>query len=689
MPAVITLLLLSVFSPAFWGCMETTSPEDIQVRNLVVQAFRVISGGDNRTPLSGVEVNVYDINEASPAATELTNRNGAANINLETPLAGRNINVTAAYNNQVQSKTSILICRDTLLVFLFDTTVVSNIDCANLSGRDSLIFVNENGSRELRQNMPEGIRRYERCWSLTNSSQTESITVSIPAVNAPYDIEGVYIGSSPTGSNPVTVPPNTTLSICFSAGTENAGIFNQSINLGLSCEGSQGTYTLDLSAEVVEPGCDCEELEEEYIVILPESVPVGGSEEHTEVVFTNTLSCAVEISRTGFDGNDGWTILSPQFPQTLQPGESLTIEARFTPVKALENSDTLNLNIQPEGTQNNCPFDVIFSGEGCSNSCPYLAFDVYPLRIFNSPVPYDTLSNRDDNRVFVSITDFDPPFLSTVSKAYTVYNPDSACNEITIDITAIPQDNYAGDYYSISPQRITLAPGDSSAVNVIFTAPSYQELQQIAAARGNTGQTSDSAFTIRLRLQAGSCLQEVNISSVVTIFPEISPIINLRAYSQRTPLKPEPEKEIYYLGDDARTINRGINGTWGEYPPVNGDIYIDVNDTLASAQPPQEPILKLIDPNIEMKLWRTQVPEADFSNVSAIVTEFSNDPGHSTGYSQNPITNLNVGDIIAFKINAFTYGLMYIRRVDNGTESTSSRQSGIEFRTIYPIYIPF
>ena len=75
------------------------------------------------------------------------------------------------------------------------------------------------------------------------------------------------------------------------------------------------------------------------------------------------------------------------------------------------------------------------------------------------------------------------------------------------------------------------------------------------------------------------------------------------------------ENEVYYFGKDARTINHFINGTYGEYPPQVGHIFVDVNDTLASAIPPQAPILKLVDNSIGMKVCRNNVPETDFSNV--------------------------------------------------------------------------
>ena len=102
---------------------------------------------------------------------------------------------------------------------------------------------------------------------------------------------------------------------------------------------------------------------------------------------------------------------------------------------------------------------------------------------------------------------------------------------------------------------------------------------------------------------------------------------------------------------------------------------------------PQNPILVLRNTSIEMKRWRRSYPESAFTNVPQLISDFSSDPNYDTGYSTAPITNLQVGDVIAFKISARVYALVYIRRVDDGSENTSSHQSGIEFRVVYPIYI--
>jgi len=179
----------------------------------------------------------------------------------------------------------------------------------------------------------------------------------------------------------------------------------------------------------------------------------------------------------------------------------------------------------------------------------------------------------------------------------------------------------------------------------------------------------------------------IDLTAQVTAFPEISPIINLRAYAQETPQKPDPENEIYFFGYSARSVLKKPDGSNGPYPPDLGDIWIDVADNDQSAQPPEEPILKLANQSIEVKLWQRDYLESDFSDVAALITEFADDPNYNSGYGSGPVTGIEVNDVYAFKFDDYTYALIFIRRVDNGTESTSSKQSGIEFRSVYPILI--
>lgn len=686
----IMLTMAAGFLFIIGGCMETTQPDDTDNRTLSVRAYQVNTAGGDRIPLRNVEVQLVPLNEENPVPMQaFTNDQGLASFNVTVPVFGSNYDVFATYNSLTQSKTNILICRDTLVVFIFDTTTVDNVDCGNLDGADTLVFIDDQGSSLLRQNTPDGINRYERCWNLTNSlSNTNDITVNIPNIPDPFRIESILVDGVPVSGSQVTLPPGSTLTICFSVSTEQAGIFEQTIDLGMTCLTNQGTYRLTLQAEVVEPACDCEELPDSYTITFPDRLTVGSSGEHEEVVLSNELPCTIILTQDSFDGNGNWTVLSPNFPQTLDPGESLTLRVRFTPTSAAAQGGTLNLTIDPQGGQNTCDFTVELEGEGCSNSCPLISTDNLLFEVFGTETIVDTLSDRNDNRVFVSSGDELLARSSTVIRTYYVENPDTACQSIDVRINPQFADNYAQQYFEISPRILTLAPGETGSIQVTFTAPTLSEFQSITAARGNTGALADSLFKVVLQLTSPGCSQTIDDNAVVTVFPDISPIINLRAYNQRTPQKQIPENEVYSFGAQSRTINKGPNGENGEYPPLRGHIWIDVDNNDPAANPPQEPILNVTSSNIEMKLWQNGYSEDDFANVPQLVTEFSSDPNYDTGYSSDPIRGLNVGDVIAFRLGSGVYALVFIRRVDNGTENTSSRQSGIEFRSVYPIYIP-
>jgi hypothetical protein len=681
--AMLAISVVFIFS----GCMESTVPDDATEFVLNARVYRT-TNGKAATPVRGATVTVMGNDENTNINQNvITNDQGIAQFNLNVPLVGSNLRVLADYNGQQQSKTGILLCRDTLVIFLFDNTRIDPVSCGNLDGSALVQFTDDNGSTELRQNTPAGISRYERCTNITNSLQgSETITASNFAAQAPFELIGLYLdgASMPLNSANIPIAPGSSLAVCYSVSTEAAGDFNQTIPVRLACQNETGIFIIELQATVVAPDCDCESIPTPVTLELLEPVEVGKSAEISGVVFVNELACDVEITQVEFDGSNVWQILSPtEFPISVARGQSLTVSARYTANAAEVQLGLLQLVIVPNGTAEACPLDVYLSGRGCANSCPLISMD----RIFFDPFTEDAieeiLSNRDDDRIFISVTDVSPPILTTVTETYYIMNPDSNCSLVEINIVPQYADQYAQEFYEINPQNMILAPGEIGAVSVTFTAPIRSRLEQIVGARGNNGTVADSSFEVRLQISGSGCRQDIDVTAIVTSIPDISPIINLRAFAQSTAQKPDPEHEVYVFGESSRRIEITNNST-----PTIGNIWIDVEDNSEGAKPPQEPIIKLVNPTITMKLWRNNYPEADFTNVLDLIQEFESDGNHSTGYSTDPITGIAVGDVIAVQFGANVYALMYIRRVDNGTEQTSSKQSGIEFRAIYPIYIP-
>jgi len=688
------LLLYAAVSILFHACMESVQSEDTELRTIRATVLKMYDPASGEfLPVRGADVTVFEYKDGNQVElkTVQTNENGMAIFDLDILVIGKLFSMKATYNSESQVKDSLLICNDTLVNFKFYDDLES-IDCSNLNRNDTLIFYDNDGSQRLKKNTPENINSYERCITyVVSNNNAGAIEFQLPTVPAPYEISSIYVADKPVNINTkkVSVNPGESIVICYSVSTKTAGNFPNTLPINVRCaDGTQGVLNLVLQAEVVEPSCDCTDIKTSAEIIVEERVEVGESLTFENIeVFVNNAACTVVITQTGTDLADGWTITSPTFPVTLAKGDVLRITGKFSPAHAGTSTGELNLNINPEGTSNNCPFDITFEGEGCSPTCPFIGLDGrLPLELFGTRSPYaDYISNRSDNNVFISVSNLN----SVATKIYYVKNADSSCGEVTINIEMIPADNFARTYFSVTPSKLSLLPGEYGQVEVSFTAPTLAELQTILQQRKGAGPytAADSSFSIRLRLISNNCQQLIDITAKVTAFPDISPIINLRAYDQRTTQKPNPENEVYYFGFGSRTIVKSPDGSNGPYPPTLGNIWIDVNDNLPTANPPQEPILKLIDNAIEIKLWQRNYPESKFSDVPVLVTEFAQDPAYNAGYGPGPITGIAVEDVYAIKFDDMTYALMYIRRVDNGTENTSSKQSGIEFRAIYPIYI--
>lgn len=689
----IRLLTLPVFMLfLISSCMETSYPDKSATKNLTIAAFYFNT--DNpliKVPIRNATVIVSEPGQ-NTSYQSLTNDRGYVNMPLTVPLAGKIYDVTVYNysNSTLQKKSGIIVCRDTTIFFLFDTSTVKTVNCTMLDYQKTIVFIDDLGSTKLRQFTPENINKYERCALLFTNNATETVYAKLPALQAPFSYSTVFVNGFNVAmvNGEYQIPPNGSLQVCYYASTLVDSVFDRTSNIELRCSNNQkGTYKVRLQAEVIKKECNCDESVQFTKIQLPDKVEVGASKDIQNLVYTNNGTCPETIDKISFDGNDGWSVLSPTFPVTLAPGNSLSILARFKALRAGISTDTLKLKITPQGGTNTCNFDVYLEGEGCSAACPFISVEDIIFKPFSSNQITDTLASTPNGRVFVSVLNVIPPLNSVVTKNYYIKIPDTACSASSISIRVNYRDLYSPKYFSVSPQSLYLAPGEEGIISVKFTAPTLEELNVIIASRGRTGKTIDSLFgaTVSLRGSGSQCNQVINDYAVVTVYPEISPIINLRAYNQKTSLKPEPENEVYSFGDNARTINKGAGNTPGEFPPLKGNIWLNVDNNDVSANPPQEPILNS-NFGIGMKVW-TNIPEAQFSNIARTYNDFvaSN---YSSGYSTAPLRNLKVGDVIAFQIGPKLYSLVYIRRIDNGTEATSSKQTGIEFRSMYPILIP-
>ncbi len=685
----ITIIIFSVYS-----CMESNQPDSEGNYNLTVRVIQIDPTQPNTTtPLANVNVKVNPSDGSAQQIEQITDFQGIARFTLHLPIFGKNFDIIAQHNNRFQIKSNILICRDTLVIFVFDTSSIPSLDCNIIGSQDSVIFIDDNFSRELQQNTPLNTNYYTQCKSFINLSQNqETLLIRLPQLNSnEFFISSISINGNLIYPFPseINLAYGQVLTICFGARTNvTPNIYNYRFIINVTCDNQQQQIILDLNSKIVAPTCTCDDIRNNvYEFNLTQRVEVGTSTDHQENVFTNNTTCMISVSQESFEGNNAWSILFPSFPLVLKPGESLNLRARFSPKNSIPTTGILRLKLRFDGTTQDCPFEVRLNGNGCSPACPLISKTRSFFRPFGTRLNeyIDTLSNRDDRRVLLRLPGQLSDQYTSAAATYYILNPDTACNEIIVNLSVTPQDADAARFFRVSPSILRLAPGEIGAIEVTFISPTFDEFTQIYQRRGGQQRLIDSLFKIVINLTSLSCNHRIEDIAVVSKYPDISPIINLRAYAQRTPQKSEPENEVYFFGALSRTILKTPDGQAGPYPPDKGDIWVDVLNNNPSANPPQEPILKSVNNTIGMKIWQRNYIEEDFSKVFNVYNQFMSDPNHSLGYSTAPLTGLQVGDVVAFKLNNFVYALIYIRRIDNGTENTSSKQSGIEFRSIFPI----
>jgi hypothetical protein len=324
------------------------------------------------------------------------------------------------------------------------------------------------------------------------------------------------------------------------------------------------------------------------------------------------------------------------------------------------------------------------------NDCPTLqtptsslAFTALPA----VPVPMqESFSSRLDGTVFVGVPELG--MMASVVRTYTVQSPMTACAAVDVAITPTFTEQYSNRFFTISPRTLRIQPGERAFFQVNFTPPDAAAFATILTDPARrTGTAVDSSFSVGIALTTLTCSQRLRLSARVSVVPDISPILNLRAYRQRTRLKPQEENEVYTFGEQSRRILRSANGSAGVFPPLAGDIYADVANNDSSANAPQAPTLNIVPGGAVARvsaaaLWREVYAEQDFDNVAQTFRAYRIAP--PTMFATMSIRPVP-GQVYAFRFGTGSVALLYVRRVDNGTERNTNGQSGVEFRAIYPI----
>ncbi len=678
--------------------MQTVTPAAPATRTLTVFT-RLLPDG---VPLSGVSIVVIAEQNGETMTSGITSNEGSAVLRLENvPAVGRNVIVNASRLGQ-QQRLQALVCNDTTITLFFNNQASAVSNCARLEGVDSLRFRTEPVSDSLVQHEPSGIAEYTRCWSFVNSGN-DSITLPITAQirnSAPFRLNAISINGRSFAINldTVRIPPSGTLSLCFAVSTANAGSFSAELSLGMFCRsGERGVFRLRLRALVVAKSCECQS--SETSITTAERIAVGASQDVSNVVaYVNQLSCPVSVNVLGIRTQQGlpsssqpeWSLIEPDarsFPLQIAAGGRLTVRLRFAPRGLVSQGERLLLEIRPQTTQQRCTVAVRLNGVVCRNDCPILqsqnastAFAALPA------VPQgieEVVSSRLDGNIFVTVPELG--MTNSVTRTYSILNPSTSCTVSEVTITPSFSDQYSSRFFTISPRSLTIPPGERGLFQVLFTPPDAATFSMILTdPMRRTGTIADSSFSVGILLNTPTCSQRVTLRARVSNVPDISPILNLRAYRQRTRLKPQEENEVYVFGEQSRRILRLSSGLPGFFPPPSGDIYVDVLNNDSSALPPQPPTIHVVPSSRTsgIALWRTTYAEQDFDNVNQTFRTYLASPALSfTATSIRP----QIGQVYAFRMTGGNVALLYVRRVDNGTETNTNGQSGVEFRAIYPI----
>lgn len=717
------------------GCTETTAPEEKKQVTLEVRAF-VLSqtGAAVPVPARGAEIRLYDVapdeSLIDPSIDLVTGPTGLVTYTLDNPINGKKVAVLGTYlGNRARQTVSLVLCNDTSVTLYFDPQPPPPVNCSQLANNNSsLRFIDERGVDTLRQN--SGVNQsYEVCRTLfVNTGATPIRIEENAAPAAPFAVLS-YSVSGAAANLPVDVPPGGDFSVCYRVSTADIGSFNTTHQLRLGCGNNSAIWTVQLGADVVQQSCDCPTTPP--IASVGDSatvVRVGDTETFSVVAYTNTASCPISINlvpgtpRRTNDWRIGTTLPSPLI---LQPNQSLSFPVIFTPTQVGFRNDSLRFRVElADGTL--CDTLIIpLIGKGCVDTCPMIQIQnvFYP---FGQRQPVVRISNTPDERVTFAgscLTNPASPLSRDITIAHTILSCDPAQVTISIADTALPA--FSAQFFSVDRTSMIIAgqPGDTiSRLRVSFRPPTLGEFQQIYLARGGQQRTIDSTFSVVVTLRAGNCEQKVTVEAIVTNRPNLSPVRNLRAYSQSTLLKTVPEYEVYLFEDlrlqqaptdnviSLRVLIPGGTGTLQPVRPDSGDIYVNVDDTTAGPVVSKQPYLYLAGGVggrgfTHFARFRSSFPEQQFDQVQPVLSALEQDiinAGGVAGYfnTANPQWRDRSqrftpapGDIYMFWNGAVDpvggrpceFAMIYIRQVNFGPEANTNNQSAIEFRALYPI----
>ena len=666
------------------------------------------------------------------------------------PVAGVQLKVTGMYNNEfrISNPESFKFCSDSIVTLQFEGVPPPDINCTqNIDTLITVRFLNEKLSTDLVKDMPYGLAKHFQTLTLfRNSHPTMNICVeevSNKMADSPFKIETMLAGSRDvTNERPATVRPLEVFSFKFSVATTQLGHFEKDFvfsvhpcDSGLVCPPKK--FRVRLIADVIESPCDCEKITTVFLQPELDPVTVGETRTYTINVVTAATGCSpLYLDSVHVDTPGDWKVTSPA--NGVFHGNSITATVQFTPLTPGRQTSKFTFYYRLENMKS-CSMTVNLRVDACvdANAEIDTAF-VTGNAFWQSMCQTDTIHYEPPHLPFTNLQCLNRLYINKIEIPVR-YPQNACCPQCEVKIRMLPVHEYPGStqYFDLaSLSRTTIASGNGYPFTVNFTAPTINEFNRLFAdgirTKNTQNPSEDSVFSVVLRLdfyKCGStqetCTRFIKIHQHVGESGKLSEICNLRAYHQVTDLISIPAAEVYFqqFTSNIFAVVRGLGQGTPLYPglPNQGDIYVDVENPNV-AYPPlplKEPALFRCPKSGYVKLLRvaTGYEENKFLMVKPIVDYLQQQLDMNTNYfrqaslpfdlplNANSIRPLpgEVYVIFSSEQNSWTgpgdgrlipcdMFMLYVRSrtVGRGEELMNTHhQSGIEFRTIYPVVLHY
>ena len=738
---IISIILLSK------GCTDdpvVTSESKIRTLTVIATVEDCDETGVCIEPASNATFELFEVkqNERVSIGTFVADKNGNAVFKKEFPAIGINAMVIAKFNNMVLQSKVFLHCADTTLTFCFDCEPMINACCDDIDVKKfERVFKDLNGQ----SNIVIGDKKAEDITIniLCNGCEDEDMYVTLPEFSTPFYLKSILIDGiqQDNDQKTITLHPEECLAIVVGMHTDKVGEYKADLKLIISCEGGGGSgddisWDLSLTGTVIEEDCGCpvETGKDTVRISYTDIIKIGESSgDLRQLIFTNDFDCDLIIDSLFIRENGNyfeygtepnmsphhWEITNlsglPGQKITVSKAEKFRIDYLFKPEQPCVCKDTFLLKFTAQ--TDTCNVVIIFTGEGCEDLCPLITSPTNGEQTMGGPTIIEEFSipfspGEDCKGVRTIVFE---------RLSFSLENVECSCFEnlqATVEVT----DNNDGSLglFTVSPMSFNIPDDGTINLNAMFTSPTQAEFKDLGRDENN------NSFTITIKITFPGhtgCTQEIELTAIVVNLAKLSEPLKLFAYNQETSLKPTPDFQVcdiefWTSTNPAEIVSlRDINmqgPTLPLDPFIIGDtcnFFVNVDNPSTSAKPPQSPKLYLIEESRcadYIKLITRAYGEENFDQINPIQNLLNNaiPPGGAENYFYNSsdiyqpfdypgdgLGNLQVGDVYAIYSAGFDsdtgipccIALIYITQVLDGTEATSNKRSGIDYRVLAPI----